>query len=168
MACSDDESENITTGTHSVSRLLQIALAFAIVFFPLVFVATLLCLFVTIPTWTIQIPPQENVDLPVSPLDESFFATKVLMNSVALTSSFASNAAQLAASPFLLLFSFLVALELANRHEDVDQDVVKLLQGEPKFLFNWTLLRFWRARNAKMTSGTRIAGVGAFIALVLT
>lgn len=94
--------------------------------------------------------------------------TKVSSNSVALTSSFASNAAQLAASPFLLLFSFLVALELANRHEDVDQDVVKILQGEPKFLFNWTLLRFWRARDVKTASGTRIAGVGVFVALALT
>jgi hypothetical protein len=103
MACSDDESEKRITGTHSVSRLLQITFAFAIVFFPLVFVATLLCLFVTI--LTIQNPPQENVDLPVKPLDESFFMTKVSLNSVALT-SFASNAAQLAASPFLLLFYY--------------------------------------------------------------
>jgi hypothetical protein len=95
--------------------------------------------------------------------------TKVSLNSVALTSSFASNATQLAASPFLLLFFiFLVALELADRHEDVDQGVVKLLQGGPKFLFNWTLLRFWRARNVKTASGTWIAGVGVFVALVLT
>ncbi|KAB2108361.1 hypothetical protein AG0111_0g2714 [Alternaria gaisen] len=168
MACSDDESEKQTTRTQSSSKLLQIVLAFAIVFFPLVFVATLLCLFVTIPAWTIQDPSEEDMNLPFNTLDESFYSTKVLMNRVAVTSSFASNVAQFAAAPFLLLFSFLVALELANRHETTDQDTINLLRGDQRFFFNWTLFRLWRSRNTKITKGTRIAGIGALMSVILT
>ncbi|CAN9280556.1 unnamed protein product [Alternaria sp. RS040] len=122
MPCSDEEFEKPTMRAHSIWRLFQIAFAFATVFFPLVFVATLLCLFVTIPAWTIQDPPEENANLPIDPHDESFLTTTVLINKVALTSSFASNVAQWAAVPFLLLYSFLVALELSNRHQVIDQD----------------------------------------------
>jgi hypothetical protein len=165
---SDEVSETQPARMHSFWKLLQIALAFVTVFFPLVFIATLLCLFVTIPAWTIQNPPQENVNLPFRAKNVSFLTTKVLMNRVAVTSSFASNVAQFAAAPFLLLFSFLVALELANRHELVDQDVTKLLQGDQRFLLNWTVLRLWRARNAKIAKATRIAGIGALISVVLT
>ncbi|CAN9275286.1 unnamed protein product [Alternaria alternata] len=158
MSCSDEEFEKPTTRAHSIWRLFQIAFAFATVFFPLVFVATLLCLFVTIPAWTIQDPPEENANLPIDPHDESFLTTTVLINKVALTSSFASNVAQWAAVPFLLLYSFLVALELSNRHEVIDQDMKKLLHGDQTFLLNWTVLRLWRARKTKIASGTRIAG----------
>ncbi|CAN9296677.1 unnamed protein product [Alternaria alternata] len=158
MSCSDEEFEKPTTRAHSIWRLFQIAFAFATVFFPLVFVATLLCLFVTIPAWTIQDPPEENANLPIDPHDESFLTTTVLINKVALTSSFASNVAQWAAVPFLLLYSFLVALELPNRHEVIDQDMKKLLHGDQTFLLNWTVLRLWRARKTKIASGTRIAG----------
>jgi hypothetical protein len=168
MASSVEESEKQTANMRSVSRIFQIALAFATVFFPLVLVATLLCLFVTIPIWTIQHPPEENAYLPVNPLNESFFITKIFSNKVSLTSSFASNIAQFAASPFLLLFSFLVALELANRHQDMDEETTKLLQNDQKVLFSWTVHRIWRARNTKRASATRIAGVGALISLILT
>ncbi|RII20070.1 hypothetical protein CUC08_Gglean001469 [Alternaria sp. MG1] len=168
MSCSDEEFEKPTRRAHSIWRLFQIAFAFATVFFPLVFVATLLCLFVTIAAWTIQDPPEENANLPIDPHDESFLTTTVLINKVALTSSFASNVAQWAAVPFLLLYSFLVALELSNRHEVIDQDMKKLLHGDQTFLLNWTVLRLWRARKTKIATGTRIAGIGAFLCVILT
>jgi hypothetical protein len=85
------------------------------------------------------------VNLPFRAQNGSLLTTKVLINRVAVTSSFTSNVAQFAAVPFLLLFSFLVALELTNRHELMDQDVTKLLQGDQKFLLNWTVYRLWMA-----------------------
>jgi hypothetical protein len=135
----------------------------------LVLVATLLCLFVTLPIWTIQNPPDVNANLPLKPLNDSFFITAILGSKVAFTSSFASNIAQWAATPFLLLFSFLVALELANRHETVDPDQTNLLRSHQQTLFSRTVLRrLWRARNTKRARGTRIAGVGALISIILT
>lgn len=168
MASSVEESEKQTAETNPVSRLFHIALAFATVFCPLVIVATLLCLFVTIPGWTIQNPPEENANLPVVPLDDEVFLTTIFSNKVTLTSSFASNIAQFAVSPFLLLFSFLVALELANRHQAIDQDVTKLLQKDQTYLFSWIVHRSWRVRNTKGAAGTRIAAFGALTSLVLT
>ncbi|CAN9289077.1 unnamed protein product [Alternaria alternata] len=44
----------------------------------------------------------------------------------------------------------------------------KLLHGDQTFLLNWTVLRLWRARKTKIASGTRIAGIGAFLCVILT
>jgi hypothetical protein len=167
MASSDEESEKRIAKTHSVIRLFQLVITFAMVFFPLVLIATLLCLFVTIPAWTIRNPPEETPDLPITPLDQSFFSTMILMNRVQMTGSFASNVAQLAAAPFLMLFSFLVALQLANRPEAMEKDTTNLLRGDQKFFLNWAIRRVWRARNTRTTRGTRIAGVGALTSVVL-
>jgi hypothetical protein len=168
MRSSAEESEKQTARKHSISRLFQIAFAFTTVFCPLVLVATLLCLFVTVPIWTIQNPREENKNLPIEPLDDSVFLTKIISNRVTLTSSFASNIAQFAASPFLLLFSFLVALELAKRHQAMDEGVTQLLRGDQSSLFNWVVHQSWRARNTKRVNGTSIAGFGALLSLVLT
>jgi hypothetical protein len=180
MASSVDESEKGSMITHSMSRLLQplrallnstlfqLALAFITVFFPLVLVATLLCLFVTVPDWTVHNPTKENPDLPFTPLDTSVLLTKILNNHVTLTSSFASNIAQFAAVPFLLLFSFLVALELANQHQTMDQEFPKLIHGDTHSVYNWLVSRLGRAEGSRRVNGTRIAGVGALISLVLT
>jgi hypothetical protein len=166
MASNADEPEDQAAQTRSISSFFHIALAFGTVFLPLVLVATLLCLFVTLPLWTIYDQPEENANLPITPLDSSVFLTTVYSNKVILTSSFASNIAQFAATPFLLLFSFLVALELANRHEANDEDTTKLLDGDQNPMS--VLLRLWRVRNNRRANGTRIAGVGALISIILT
>jgi hypothetical protein len=168
MASSAGYSEKQTPRARSIPKLLEIALAFAIVFFPLVLVGTLLCLFVTIPKWTIHNPPESNAKLPVPPLNESVFTTKIFMNRVTSTTSWASNIGQFAASPFLLLFSFLVALDLANRHQDSDEEATRLLKNDQNVLFSWIVHRVWPARNTRSAYGTRIAGIGACIALVFT
>jgi hypothetical protein len=168
IASSDEEPEKRPARIFSVPKHLQIALAFTTVFFPLVSVATILCLFVTIPSLTITNPPEDNANLPVPPQDQYFFFTTVFSNKFTLASSFASNIAQFAAAPFLLLFSFLVALDLAHRNQAIHQDVPKLLRGDQKFLCKWAVLRLWRSGNTEITIGTRIAGMGASISLVLT
>jgi hypothetical protein len=167
MTLSAEEPEKQpVTRSHSVSTLLRMIPAFVIVFCPLVLVATLLCLFVTLPIWTIHNPPEENPNLPVLPLNDTGFLTAISINKVTLTSSFAGNIAQFAATPFLLLFSFLVALELANRHQTTGQDVTKLLGGDQSFFF--ILIRLWRARKIRKANGTKIAGFGALLSFVLT
>lgn len=169
VTSSANQFEKQQTGrTHSVARLFQIAFAFLSVFCPLVLVATLLCLFVSLPSWTISNQPEGDENLTVIPLKESVFLTAILSNQVTLTSSFASNIAQFAAAPFLLLFSYLVALELANRQQSSDQEITKLLQGDKNTLFSWTVHRFWRAEKTTGADGTVIAGVGALISLILT
>jgi hypothetical protein len=180
MASSADEPEKQTMRKRSTSGLLQttkklfgsalfqIAFAFTTVFCPLVLVATLLCLFVTLPDWTVQDPAEEDLNLPSRPLNTSVLLTRVLSNHVTLTSSFASNIAQFAAAPFLLLFSFLVALELANRHQVMDRDVPKLVPGDINSVYNWLASRSWRAEGSKRANGTRIAGAGTLVSLVLT
>jgi hypothetical protein len=167
-ASSADDLSKLPPRSHSLSYFLQIGLAFATVFFPLFLIATLLCLFVTLPIWTLPNTFEENPNLPIRPVDSSFFLTLVLSNKVSLTSSFASNIAQFAAAPFLLLFSFLVALELAKGQEDVDQDTTRLVTWDPKFLLSWAVLRVWRKGNGRRARGTRVAGIGALISIVLT
>jgi hypothetical protein len=152
--------------TRSTPSLFHIGLAFATVFLPLVLVATLLCLYVTLPIWTIYNPPEEHNDLPVPPLNNSVFLTAIYSSKVTLTSSFASNIAQFAASPFLLLFSFLVALELANRQHAKNEDTTKLLHGDQDPMS--ILLRMWRVRNTKRAKGTRIVGIGALLSIIIT
>jgi hypothetical protein len=166
MTSSADEPEKHTARKHSISTLLKIIPAFVTVFFPLVLVATLLCLFVTLSIWTIHNPPEENPNLPFIPLNDTGLLTAISSNKVTLTSSFAGNIAQFAATPFLLLFSFLVALELAHRHQAMGQDVTKLLGGDQSFYF--ILMRLWRARKTRRANGTKIAGLGALLSFVLT
>lgn len=165
VTSSVQESEYQTATPRSGRKLVQIAIAFATVFCPLVLVGTLLCLFVTLPTWTVENIAETNSDLPVTLLDDSVLWTQILSNDVTLTSSFASNIAQFAASPFLLLFSFLVALEVAKRHQDMDPAATKLLQSDQKF---WTVLQIWRNRRTQRGYGTTIAGIGALVSLCLT
>ncbi|KAH7389682.1 hypothetical protein DE146DRAFT_791684 [Phaeosphaeria sp. MPI-PUGE-AT-0046c] len=162
---STEEHEDSNPRSRSAPRLVQVALAFAIVFCPLVLVATLLCLFITLPRWTAENVPETNPNLPVHPLDDSVLWTNIRTNHVALTSSFASNIAQFAASPFLLLFSFLVALEIAKRNEDMDPAATKLLQSNQKI---WTVYQIWRTRKTQKANGTTVAGLGALISLSLT
>jgi hypothetical protein len=161
-----DEPETRTAQRRSIPSLFHIGLAFATVFLPLVLVATLLCLFVTLPIWTIYNPPEEHNDLPIPPLNNSVFLTAIYSNKVTLTSSFASNIAQFAASPFLLLFSFLVALELSNRQHAKNEDTTKLLHGDHDPVS--ILLRMWRVRNTRRAKGTRIAGIGALLSILIT
>jgi hypothetical protein len=167
MPSSTEDISKPSSRTHSLSLLFQIGLAFATIFFPLILVATLLCLFITLPIFTIRNPPSNNHNLPIVSPDTSVFLTVVLNNKVSLTSSFASNIAQFAAAPFLVLFSFLVALELAKGQEEIEGDATRLLQGDPKFMVSWAVLRVWR-RDAKRARGTRVAGIGALVAVVLT
>lgn len=168
MTFSNDGCEKQTPRTHSFSGFVKIALAFSTVFFPLVLVATLLCLYVTIPIWTIHNPPEENADLPILPLDDSAFYTAIMQKKVVLTSSWASNIGSMAAAPFLLLFSFLVALELADQHQGTDQDVTTLLRGSISWWSSWAIIRSWRARNTQRAYGTRLACIGALLSLILT
>ncbi|KAH3904871.1 hypothetical protein HBI56_226400 [Parastagonospora nodorum] len=168
MASSAEEPKKQTARSDSVLAFFQIACAFAIVFCPLVILATLLCLFVTTPTWTIQHPLEENANLPIEALENSVFYTAVFMGKVSMTSSFAPNVAQFAVVPFLLLCSYLVALELANQHRDIGRDEARLLRGDQKALLDWISRRFCGARRTERADGTRIAGIGALIAFLLT
>jgi hypothetical protein len=168
MASSAEEPKKQTTRPDSVLAFFQIASAFAFVFCPLVILATLLCLFVTIPTWTIHHPLEENANLPIKALDKSVFYTAVFMGKVSMTSSFAPNVAQFAVVPFLLLFSYLVALELANQHRDMGRDEARLLRGDQKAFLGWISRRFRSARRTERADETRIAGIGALIAFLLT
>lgn len=167
MTSSDADYEKRAQGTHSFPRLIQIAVAFSTIFFPLIVVATLLCLFVTLPFWTIHNPPTENANLPILSLDGSAFYTATVAKKVILTSSWASNITQWAATPFLLLFSFFVALELANRQHAVHRDVTTFFRGDKNVLFSSTVFRLWRARDTKRANGARLTGVGALLSLIL-
>ena len=62
----------------------------------------------------------------------------------------------------------LQAAVVVNRHGVIEQDMIKLLQGDERFFLNWTVLKLWHARNTNIANGTRIAGIGALISMVLT
>jgi hypothetical protein len=155
----------------SPARPLHIIFAFIITFVPLVLIAILLCLFVSLPYWTIYNPDPQNAALPIKPLDTSTFLTSVYSSKFILTVSWTSNIAQFATAPFMLLFSFLVAFELADRYQESDEEnetVKRLLQGDKSSLLAWVLRRFWHGKNNMRANGLRAAGVGALVSLILT
>jgi len=164
---SDVQSEK---DPSSPTTPLNVAIAFFITFFPLVIIATLLCLFVLLPDWTVYNPPQTNASLPIEPLGGSVFVTTVFSGKISLASSWASNIGQFAIAPFLLLFSFLVAYELANHHETSEEEcdsAKQLLRGGKTSLFKWVINRARNRGAYAKGKGIRAAAIGVTIAFIL-
>lgn len=152
----------------SPAKPVHLVLAFISTFCPLVIVASLFCLFFSYKDWTISNPPEENSALPINPLDGSTFYTRIRSSKVILTTSWTSNIAQFATAPFMFVFSFLVAVEVVNRHKTSkaeNDDAKGLLQGESGSLFSWIIShnRYHPRGNA-----IRVAAAGAFMSCILT
>ncbi|KAF2729659.1 hypothetical protein EJ04DRAFT_568418 [Polyplosphaeria fusca] len=160
--------EKPKTWTQSLFGFFNIFGAFLITFVPLITVAILLSLFVVSPMWGVENPSEQNAALPVEPLNNAVFYTTVLSSNVILTSSSASNIAQFASAPFMLLFSFLIACELAKRRQVEERNTTRSLQSDKLSLWKWVIHRFWSGPHAVNGNGTRLAGCGALLSLSLT
>lgn len=151
----------------------HILLACLLVLVPITVVTTLLIMFVSWARWTLYDPDYTRPDLPIARLDSSSFNTVVFASKVILVSSWSSNIAQFATAPFMLIFSFLVARDLASRPKLAgaeNEDEKGLLQRNNYNLLKWLSGGQHRSTGQECIgrNATRIAGYGALISLFLT
>ena len=153
-----------------------VALAFALVFVPMLSIVLLL---VGLTTWhRVRVFDESTPTLPVSwnPPSDSFYPL-VSPGEFSLVASWASTVVNIVAAPFIFLFAFLIAKDIAQRrgrehlpyaqHEHPHMRTVReyLRVGTPNWLWKWWKER--RVRKEFFASSTFITTlIGLCIALL--
>lgn len=174
-------TEKDSNGVQERTPLSHLAFTFLIVFVPLLAIPLILCAFILQDwpgTWGVDLASYSG-SCPGLPGDQnishSYFYTQVALNRVVLTSSWLSNVSQFASTPFLFLFSFLVASRLfahdmsssdTSRKSDTYEISRRLLEGTPMVTWRW-LKDFLLRRSYTKESTVRIAALGSILCLVL-
>jgi hypothetical protein len=174
MEKTDDE-------VHEPSPLSHLALAFAVVFVPLLAIPIILCSFIT--HWGVDLASASESchQLPGNTIDSgSYFYTTMALNYVVLTSSWLSNVSQFATTPFLFLFSFMVAARFVPQRKpdsdtpsfrptDIRNEIApirRLLAGTTYSLWQWVKDFVFDERKARGPT-VRFTALGSALALVL-
>jgi hypothetical protein len=168
------------------SPLYHLAIAFLVVFVPLLVIPLILLAYI-LKGW----PGYWGVDLASASgschelpgnqnNSDSYFYTTIALNYVVLTSSWLSNVAQFATAPFLFLFSFLVASRFilhgepasdttffgtTDRYNEI-YPIRRLLEGTPSGVYQW-LKDFLLDKHNARESTVGFTALGSMLALVL-
>jgi hypothetical protein len=166
---------------HERSPLSHLAIAFLVVFLPLLAIPIFLCAFITY--WGVDLASASESchELHGNENDNgSYYYTVIALQYVVSTSSWSSNVAQFATAPFLFLFSFMVASRfIPHREPNSDttsiratdtynetRPVRKLLAGRPDSVRQW-LQDFLLNRNKARGPTVRFTALGSILALAL-
>ncbi|KAI9684249.1 MAG: hypothetical protein M1822_005722 [Bathelium mastoideum] len=163
----------------------QILFSFVLLLVPLLGVSLILIIFVFYKQFHFVFPENGNRDLPTTYLNKSSDAyfTHLGIGKVTLVSSCASTATQFVLTPFMFLFSFVVARELSQPGldhsdakgvsrvtdwDDKTQDTFKgLLKGSWQDLLNWIYYEpLWRRKGGSFKP-VHVAAFGALVSFAL-
>lgn len=161
-----------------LSRKRDIFLAFTIVSLPLLVIAILLLAFVFRAEREIPDNDTDNLELPVNnSLSSDAFYTRKDIGDFLLVGSWASNFATLTIAPFMLLFSYAVAREVAlqsdKNHENPSTGLPllqEILRGAQVGVWHWLAAKTYKRNKALKTSVRAIdfAALGLFVATLLS
>ena len=157
-----------------------ILLAFAVIFFPMLVIVTVLLVFVFKYQLLFLSLADGTPQLPIHSVPpRNAYYTTVDIGSYLLVSSGASNIAQIVVAPFMLLFSFFVAREIARPSEKngstegPSELLLEIISGELSGAWHWLQhLTKGRERAVKERSGlgdrtVRLAALGLILSGLL-
>jgi hypothetical protein len=182
--------ENGDSGTQApkLSRRRDLALAFAMLFFPMLAIPLILLGFVLYtherPIFSARASPELPV---VAPNSSYHYYTDIPVGSFTLVGSWASTLAQFVAAPLMLLFSFLVAkaylddgwskdnlameqlsTESDDRRKHLDEVAKAIAHGAWKDVWEGSKVLVVGRKHFPKSYAIRIATVGGLISAVFT
>ncbi|OCL02135.1 hypothetical protein AOQ84DRAFT_424282 [Glonium stellatum] len=157
---------------QEASKPIHLLVAFVVLFIPMVALPLLLIAFVYIPAYRQYFPNNGTPELPVnlSAVSNSSYYTYVNGTTITLVSSWAPNMAQFGTAPFMFIFSFLVAFELAserNHSATHDNDILLgLLQGGWQGILEW--IKSVLHGNRVKDRAIHVAAIGALLSCIFS
>ena len=126
------------------TRRRDLLLAFTLLFVPLLAIPLIFLAFVFYTTRHVTFPDKSTPRLPLNshPLSKSYYTT-VSAGSFTLVGSWASTLAQFVLAPFMALFSFYVAREIALKRGDGSEPLEmrnvmhEILRANPASIWQW-------------------------------